>query len=48
MHLREHLGDGNYGGWYQRSDAEMHALWEAAVAETREMIQGPWPDDGNT
>jgi creatinine amidohydrolase len=46
--LREHLGDGNYGGWYQRADAEMHALWEVAVAETREIIAGPWPDDGTT
>ncbi len=48
VQLRNHLGDGNYGGGYQRSDAEMHALWEVAVAETREIIEGPWPDDGTT
>lgn len=47
-HLREQLGDGNYGGWYQRADAEMHALWEVAVTETREIVEGPWPDDGTT
>jgi len=29
--LREYLGDGNYGGVYQRSDDEMLAIWEAGV-----------------
>ena len=41
---RKHLGDGNFGGHYQRDDAEMHALWETGVAETRALMQGPWPD----
>ncbi len=36
------LGDGNYGGLYQRPDAEMLAIWEVAVAETRELIDGGW------
>jgi creatinine amidohydrolase len=36
------LGDGNFGGRYQRSDDEMLALWRVAVAETRELIEGPW------
>jgi creatinine amidohydrolase len=36
------LGDGNYHGRYQRSDAEMMALWEVAVAETRELIEQRW------
>ncbi len=35
MSLRAYLGDGNYGGLYQRSDADMLALWEIAVEETR-------------
>ena len=39
---RGHLGDGCYGGRYQMPD-EVHArLWEIAVAETREAIEGPW------
>jgi creatinine amidohydrolase len=39
---REALGDGNFAGRYQRDDAEMLALWEVGVAETREAIEGPW------
>lgn len=37
--VREIIGDGNYGGVYERSDAEMDALWEVAVAETRELLE---------
>jgi len=40
--LREYLGDGNYGGYHQRSDSEMLALWEVAVNETRAILEGPW------
>jgi creatinine amidohydrolase len=40
--LREYLGDGNYGGMYQRSDDEMLALWQVAVEETRALLDGPW------
>ena len=40
--LREYLGDGNFGGMYQRPDEEMFALWEIAVDETRELLTGPW------
>jgi creatinine amidohydrolase len=36
------LGDGNFHGLYQRSDAEMLALWEVAVAETRAVIADGW------
>jgi creatinine amidohydrolase len=39
---RELLGDGNFGGRYQRPDAEMLALWTVAVEETRALIEGPW------
>jgi creatinine amidohydrolase len=39
---RELLGDGNFGGLYQRSDDEMLALWAVAVDETRDVIEGPW------
>jgi len=40
--LRAYLGDGNYGGRYQRSDDEMLALWRVAVDETRELLAGSW------
>jgi creatinine amidohydrolase len=40
--VRVMLGDGNYGGLYQRSDADMLAIWAVAVAETRALIEGPW------
>lgn len=36
------LGDGNYGGYYQRSDEEMLAIWKTAVAETRHVIMQDW------
>jgi creatinine amidohydrolase len=39
---REYLGDGNFGGLYQRSDEDMARIWNAAVLETRELIEGPW------
>jgi creatinine amidohydrolase len=40
--LRGYLGDGNFGGLYQRPDEEMLAIWEVAVAETRALLTGPW------
>ena len=40
--LRDYLGDGNFGGYYERPDAEMHVIWDIAVAETRAVMQGPW------
>ena len=42
---RAQLGDGNFGGRYQRPDADMQAIWEVAVAETRDVIDGLWPGD---
>ena len=40
--VRAYLGDGNFGGYYQRDDAEMQAIWDVGVAETRALMQGPW------
>lgn len=40
--VREYLGDGNYGGFYQRSDEEMLALWQVAVEETRQLLETGW------
>jgi creatinine amidohydrolase len=42
---RAQLGDGNFGGLYQRPDADMQAIWDVAVAETRAVIDSPWPGD---
>jgi creatinine amidohydrolase len=39
---KELLGDGNYGGLYQRSDEEMLAMWRVAVEETRALMQEDW------
>jgi creatinine amidohydrolase len=40
--VREHIGDGNFGGYYERSDEEMNALWAVAVEETRAQLEDPW------
>jgi len=44
---RELLGDGSFGGPWQRPDAEMLAIWERGVAETRMALEGPWADFGD-
>jgi creatinine amidohydrolase len=40
--LRTYLIDGNYGGYYQRADAEMQAIWRAGVEETRAQLTEAW------
>ena len=40
--FKEAVGDGNYGGVYQRPDEEMMAIWEVAVAEARETMETGW------
>lgn len=40
--VREQIGDGNLGGWYQRAEEEMLAIWQAAVEETRRVIATNW------
>ncbi len=40
--VRAYLGDGNFGGYYERPDSEMQAIWDIAVAETRALMEGPW------
>lgn len=37
--VRTMIGDGNFGGHYERSDIEMNALWSVAVDETRALIE---------
>ena len=33
------LEDGNFGGRYQREDAEMLEIWNVAVSETRALLE---------
>ncbi len=40
--FKQAVGDGNYGGVYQRPDEEMMAIWGVAVAEAREAMQEGW------
>ena len=40
--LRAYLGDGNYGGRYVRSDADMLTIWQVAVEETRALLNSGW------
>ncbi|MCC7045852.1 MAG: creatininase family protein [Alphaproteobacteria bacterium] len=41
--VRRLIGDGNYHGLYERPDADMQALWNVAVEETRGIIERDWP-----
>jgi creatinine amidohydrolase len=40
LEVRRVLGDGSFGGDYEMSDAVMLRIWEEAVAETRELLEG--------
>ena len=44
--LRDYLGDGNYGGLYQRPDSDMLAIWDVAVRETRDLLADGWNVSG--
>ena len=46
-HVRTMLGDGSFGGVWQRSDEDMIAIWESGVAETRAALEGPWGETSN-
>jgi len=37
--VRDGLGDGSFGGLYERSDEDMRAIWAVAVAETRAKLK---------
>ncbi len=41
--VRAQLGDGSFGGPWQRPDEVMERLRAVGVAETREALVGPWP-----
>jgi creatinine amidohydrolase len=38
------LEDGSFGGAWRKDDATMQALWDVGVAETRAVLEGPWPN----
>jgi creatinine amidohydrolase len=38
------LGDGSFGGPYQRPDEEMLRVWELVVAGVRELLKSGWRD----
>jgi creatinine amidohydrolase len=40
--VKAYLGDGNFGGYYERADEEMQAIWDVAVEETRALLEGGW------
>jgi creatinine amidohydrolase len=40
--VRAQLGDGNFGGRYQRPDEDMHRIWQIAVSETRDLLENGW------
>lgn len=42
VEVRELLGDGQFGGVYARPDEDVLRVWEAGVAETRELIERGW------
>jgi creatinine amidohydrolase len=42
VRVREILGDGTFGGAYQRPDEEMLELWSTAVQEVRELLETGW------
>jgi creatinine amidohydrolase len=41
---KEILGDGNFGGAWQKPDEVMLAIWKVGVEETRAKLEGPWPN----
>lgn len=40
--LRKILGDGSFGGWYERSDEEMKNIWSIAINESRAKLESGW------
>ena len=40
--VRAYVGDGNYGGAYEKPDADILRIWGVAVEETRALLEGGW------
>ena len=41
--LRQLLGDGSFGGSYQRSDEDVARVWQTGVEEVRALLDSGWP-----
>jgi creatinine amidohydrolase len=40
--FRGRIGDGSFGGDYERPDEELLAIWKIGVEETRAVLTGGW------
>lgn len=40
--VRQLTVDGSFGGSYQRPDADVRAVWEAGIAEVRDLLENGW------
>ena len=40
--VRAYIGDGNFGGVYQKPDEQMMRMWRIGVEETRELLERGW------
>lgn len=40
--VRELIGDGSFGGRYERPDDEMLRIWEAGIEEVRDLLENGW------
>ena len=40
--IRAQIGDGSFGGWYERPDEDMLRIWQAGVEEARELLESGW------
>ena len=40
--LKEIIGDGSFGGFYERPESDMARIWDTAVAETRARLTEGW------
>jgi creatinine amidohydrolase len=36
------IGDGSFGGLYQRDDEEMLQIWQTGVEEVRGLLESGW------
>ena len=41
--LRDVLGDGSFGGLYQRPDEDVLRIWIAAIEQLRDRLESGWP-----
>jgi creatinine amidohydrolase len=42
VEVRRELGDGSYGGLYERPDDEVLRVWREGVAEVRDLLEAGW------